>query len=468
MKTGYRFLIIAIIGLVLGAMAASTAYALPPGQDPRPTDSSGGGGNGSGGGDDDNNGGGSRTPQRTGETCATLTGQVINWGVGPMSGVGISLETGSWQLNAESGSDGNFGFGGMGVGMARLKVTLAPELGGSLSPLIQDAGVYLNCNAPTIANIAVHSGDTIQPPVTLELSAPAGITPGESTVIRARIRNGLPNDITNVILTNLMPPGLTPTKIDLASDTASNIQILDGGDDGQMAYVYLPSISSGMDENILITITAARDLRNNIQLKNTATLFYRESVAVQDSVELRVGGAPPPAVAPTATDTPETTPTAPITETETAEVTAPVEAAESPTATVQVAAVVAITATVEAAATPTVTVEVADMGDEFVPPGQMPTTGDDLADEFVAPPLQMPATGDDFADEFVAPPLHMPATGNDLADEFVAPPSLLPETGVNPALPQTLPNTGIGFLLPLLGMGFGGLAFALHQLRRRF
>lgn len=451
MKTGYRILIIAFIGLLLGAMVASTAYALPPGQDPRPPDN--GSGSSGGGNKDDGGNGGSSAPQHTADTCAALNGQVLSWGVGPMSGVGVSLETGSWQVAAVSDNDGNYAFGGLGVGIAHLKVALAPELGDSLTPLIQDAGVYLNCDTPTIANIAVYSGDSIQPPVTLELSAPTGVTPGKSTVIRARIKNGLPNDITNVILTNLMPPGLTPTKIDLASTTTGTAQILGNDTDGQMVYVYLPSITAGMDENILITVVAAPDLLTNIQLKNTATLFYRESVAVQDSIDLRVGSESLPAVAP-ATATPEATATTPITETGimTAETTA------TPVAT----------ATVQAEVTVTATVEAEDMGDEFVPPGKMPTTGDDLTDEFVAPPSQMPTTGDDLADEFVAPPSSLPTTGDDFADEFVAPPGLLPETGVDVTMPQTLPNTGIGFLLPLVGMGFGGLAFALHQLRRRF
>ncbi len=446
MKTRYRFLTISLIGLLLGVMVASTVYALPPGQDPRPPDN--GGDSGSGGSSSgDSNGGNGNGQQSSSVTCAALNGQVLSWGVGPMSGVGVSLETGSWQIAAVSGSEGGYAFGGMGMGVARLKVALAPELGGNLTPLIQDAGVYLNCNAPTIANIAVYSGKSIRPPVTLELSAATGLTRGKDTVIRARIKNSLPNGITNVILTSLMPSGLTPTKIDFTDNTAQAVEILDDGAGGQMVYIYYDSIAAGKAENISITVNAASDLRVNGPLKNTATLFYRESVAVQDSIDMAVDGAPLPAAAPATA-----TPTLPITETVAGETAATplVTTTVAAEATAAVSVTVTATPTLQAPATPTATVQADDLSDEFVPPSQMPTTGDNDAAEFVAPPS------------------HMPTTGDDSSAEFVAPPGLLPETGVDPTLPQTLPNTGIGFLLPLLGMGFGGLAFALHQLRRRF
>jgi hypothetical protein len=106
-------------------------------------------------------------------------------------------------------------------------------------------------------------------------------------------------------------------------------------------------------------------------------------------------------------------------------------AVASPTATPVATTTQTAPITETATPAPEPTEEAADMGEEFVPPNNMPTTGDVFEDEFLPPP------------------------------------SLLPETGADYSLPQTLPDTGVGLLLPLLGVGFGGLAFTLHHLRRR-
>jgi hypothetical protein len=69
-----------------------------------------------------------------------MLGQVLNWGFGPQSDVGIELKTGSWQASTTSGSDGNYGLGGLGVGIATLRVAVPPALWAELQPLVQDAG----------------------------------------------------------------------------------------------------------------------------------------------------------------------------------------------------------------------------------------------------------------------------------------------------------------------------------------
>ena len=141
-------------------------------------------------------------------TCASLAGQVINWGAGGEGGVTTELKDGSWQVSTISATDGNYGFGGLGIGAAKLHVTLAPELTESLQPNVQDAGIYLNCDYATIANIAV-SGAVVNPPATISMSAGrTALGPGDRTQIMLTINNGLPTDITNVVVTNIIPQGL--------------------------------------------------------------------------------------------------------------------------------------------------------------------------------------------------------------------------------------------------------------------
>ncbi|MEW5961310.1 MAG: hypothetical protein AB1801_26610, partial [Chloroflexota bacterium] len=195
----------------LGLLLVSAAQA----QDPRPPVDKGGGGNGGGNGGSPpsgiggggGGGGGSAT-----SACASVSGQVINWGFGPQQGVGVELKTGSWQAATASASDGNYSLGGLGVGVARLNVAIAPALTGELQPAVQDAGVYLNCNFPTVANLAV-SGSEIEAPVSLEMAGPTGLAADSSIPLRLTVKNGLPNEITNVIVTDLMPAGLVAVEV---------------------------------------------------------------------------------------------------------------------------------------------------------------------------------------------------------------------------------------------------------------
>ena len=399
--------------LVAGLVFLTTAQAAPPAQDPLPTvgfetpasqdprppvdDGTGGvGGQGDGG----DGGGGSDT------RCASLSGQIIHWGIGGIAGVGAELRTGSWQTAATSASDGNYGFGGLGVGIARLRIALAP--GQQLTPSIQDAGVYLNCNYPIIANVAVYSGSDFDPPATIDLSAPATVLAGTETALKVTIKNDLPNDITNVVVTDLLPEALTPLEITTSSNSGAETQIINGGADGQLAVIFFERLSSGAEVNIFINVLAAEGLSSGDEINNKATLFYRESVAVQDGITLTVGaeGEPEPTEVP-ATE-PATFPTP--------EAAAPATPEAEPRATPA-----AVTGT-----TPVSPTTETGEDESFVPPDNMPRTGD----SFLPPPALLPTTGEETL-------------------------QLLPETGLSP------------FWIPVGGVVLVGLAFICHRLRSR-
>lgn len=364
MNPYYKSLTILLAGLLLGVLLAGPVYA----QDPRPpTDGAGGGTtSGNGGGGNGQNGGTA--------ACAAIKGQVLSWGQGGLGEIGVVLKTGSWQVDTASASDGNYGFGGLGVGIARLQLTLPPAEVGLREPLVQDAAVYLSCDHPVIANLAVYSGPRPTPPASIQLSAPANLMPGQNTVLRLVVKNSLPTDITNVIVTNLMPPGLTAVEATAAENSRSSVQIINGGPDGQLVYAYLDRMPSGAEENFLITVAASPDLATGSQVRNTASLFYAESAGDQDWIDFTVGagGLIVPAAEETAT---------PIVQ---AEAATPPPAATAP------------------AAAPAATPE-ADQGEEFVPPPVMPKTGE----EFFPPPSLLPETGTDF----LAIPTTLPETG---------------------------------------------------------
>ncbi len=410
-KRGLNLLkIITAVMLLLGTVFLSVVSAGPPAQgaDPRPGGGGGGGSGGGSGADDDGDGSGGTDDI---SACASLVGQVINWGFGGEGGVTAELQTGSWQLTTISATDGNYRFGGLGVGATNLHIALSPEQTERLQPLIQDAGVYLSCEFPIVANIALYGGADIDPPATIEMSASrTTIGPGQQANITLTIDNDLPNDITSVVVTDLFPPGLIPVNVSTSSATGA-AQIVDAYGEGQLVVVNLDKMATGAQETINITVVADEELTSRFQFNNKATLFYRESVAHQDSLDFTIGTGTliVPAAAPTATPIPADSFAAPTPESE-------------PAVTATVVATDVISPTPIAEAEETEAEE-----DDFVPPGGLPKTG----------------------------------------DNFLPPPVLLPVTGQETILyiPDQLPNTGLSPVLPLSGLGFAGLAFALHRLR---
>jgi hypothetical protein len=65
------------------------------------------------------------------------------------------------------------------------------------------------------------------------------------------------------------------------------VQIINGGDDGQVLVAYLDSVASGATVKVKLTIRAVEDTPFT-DISNTASVFYRESVADQTSLDLTV------------------------------------------------------------------------------------------------------------------------------------------------------------------------------------
>ncbi len=445
----YGFLI-AVISLFVAMnlwFVVTPVKSAPPLSPPvRPTvrpGDGGSGGNGGGGGGAGGNGGNGDGGGPSAGGCASVSGEVINWGFGPQQGVGVELKSGSWQTATASASDGKYGLGGLGVGVAKLNMAVAPSLASELQPTVQDAGLYLNCSFATIANLAV-SGSEIQPPATIEMSGPTSLTAASTVPIRLTVKNGLPNEITNVIVTDLMPTGLVALEVKAAAVDESNAQIVDAGEDGQLVVVYLDKLAAGAETNIFITVTAAAEIPANTPITNQATLFYRESVAAQASLDLTVSGSSIPIPA----------------------------------------AVVREGEAEEAAAVETEAEETAD--EAFVPPGQAPTTGGELAPAAAAAeaeseqgfiePDDMPTTGGEItlveADSLPGPQIaDEPLIVQDLAEVAVGNDDpALAETGNQAeqiaATTQPSPVTFVSALLLLAVLiGLGGFSFSARHAR---
>ena len=278
------YLTLALIAMIVGgALLATPAQAAPPAQDPRPPFIPPGGDNGSG--DSPGSSGGSRDDTPAAITCGSLSGEVLNWGFRPEPGILTQLASGSWEMSENTNSDGRYSFGSLGVGVASLNIPRAP--GEVLRAWTSDAAVYLTCDYPTIANLALYSGDTIEPPATIKMSAESQVISwNRETEITLTVENTLPTAISNVIVTNLMPPGLKAVEVIAPSDDLQeNMQIVDGGDDGQLVVAYLDTVPAQDEMSVVVVVTAIEDTPF-VNPINTATLFYRESVADQTSLDL--------------------------------------------------------------------------------------------------------------------------------------------------------------------------------------
>ncbi|MCB0208735.1 MAG: hypothetical protein KDJ52_05380 [Anaerolineae bacterium] len=368
-----------IFVLLWGAFSyVSVSQAAPLPQDPRPSDGDSGEGGGGGG-----DGGSDSSDSSASETrCASLQGDVIHWGVGAMAGIGSKLSTGSWEISATSSSDGKYSLGGLGVGIATLHVDIPPAMQDTLTPLIQNAGVYLNCDYPTIANLAIYSGSEIDPPATIELTGPKNLSSGNEIPIKVTIKNNLPNDITNVIVTSLMPSGLIATNVEAAAAEEDQLKIINGGADGQLVAAFLDTVASGDELNLFITVTVDDDAEVSGSVQQIATLFYRESAAAQAAIDFTIGSDNGAA------------PVAPLVEPVVVTPTLVISAAQ--TTPTETPAAVEAEATTEAMAMPTVepTVE-AESDEDFVPPNGLPKTGDTEMEEVTEPipPDMLPVTG---------------------------------------------------------------------------
>jgi hypothetical protein len=285
-QLGLRILVMVILGVI----SAPIVQAAPPAQDPRPPVNRGG---------DEVKG--DRGEGTAGLDCAALSGEIINWGYRPEPDILTRLQAGGWEVSTLSGNDGKYNFTGLGVGLARLNVILAPQAG--LKPLTADAVVYLNCEHPVVANLGVYSGPAAEPPVSLSMTASSRtIAAGSESTISLTVANELPTDISQVVVTNLMPEGLLAWQ----SAPAEKSQIIPVGADGQLVVAYLDTVAAGEQVEVVITVSAVEDTPVS-EVSNTATLFYRESVAVQASLNLAVQGSGGPVIPAALQETDSTT-----------------------------------------------------------------------------------------------------------------------------------------------------------------
>jgi uncharacterized repeat protein (TIGR01451 family) len=281
---------------------AQPAAGVTPPQQGRPTlpppqpSGPGGGGSEEGGG-------------APGENCAGVRGTVINWGYQNEPGVVLRLSDGGWETTQVSSTDGQYQFGGLGQGVGFLSVDLSPGQAETLHPMADEVAIRLSCGLDVIANMGLYSGSNRpDPPATLTMSASqASVLPGQKATFYLKLKNGMPNAISHVSVTDYLPEGLTVSDVATSSGEAEVVE-------GRMVTVNIGDLAQGDQLAMQIVVQADPGLRYGTQLRNTASLLYAESAADQAWTSLVVGSpaaiTPAPVAvspAPSATPTPVAT-----------------------------------------------------------------------------------------------------------------------------------------------------------------
>jgi uncharacterized repeat protein (TIGR01451 family) len=239
------------------------------------------------------------------DRCAGLHGTVVNWGFHNEPGVTVRLGDGGWEVVQITSTDGRYGFGSLGEGMAFLKTDLTAGQAKTLHLMVGDVAIRLRCDLDIIANLGLYSSPQRPAlPATLTMRvAPSALLPGKTATFYLTLKNGMPNPISHVFVTDYLPDGL---KVINVVATRGSVEVLNG----QMVTVAVGGVPQGGEETVQIVAQADPALANGTRLKNTASLLYAESVADQAAVTLVVGGgqAGAPSLSLTQAPTPTATP----------------------------------------------------------------------------------------------------------------------------------------------------------------
>ena len=215
----------------------------------------------------------------TDDNCASVYGSVILWGVGGQGEIGLALRDGGWGTHTASSGDGHYNFGALGVGAGVLSI----ETGlAELTPMVDQAAIPLSCDFPIQANIGLYgSGERPTPPGQLTMRADTQfISPGDQATFTLQIKNTLPNPISQVLLTDLFPAGLTIVD---AQTSQGKVEI----HDQNLLAIQVGSVPEAGTVTVVVKVKATDDLTTE-RIQNRATLFYAESVADQATLDLTV------------------------------------------------------------------------------------------------------------------------------------------------------------------------------------
>jgi len=219
-----------------------------------------------------------------------LHGQVWKWEQEPVGQIAVRLQGQDWSVQTTTDMAGQYAFDGLGQGIALLNLVLSE----GFLPLTTDVAVRLGYVSDLTVNLGFYAaGETPAPSPAPVLTADRATTsPGETVVYRihARYEADASSALSNVLLTDLLPEGMTVISVETSRgsvETWSNLVTVDVGE-------FVPG------EEVTVTLTArvADDLADGMTLTNRATLISNERPATQSAAVTITVGQGSPAVLP--------------------------------------------------------------------------------------------------------------------------------------------------------------------------
>lgn len=202
----------------------------------------------------------------------------------------VHLRGQDWRVQTTTDITGQYAFDGLGQGIALLNLVLSE----GFLPLTTDVAVRLGYVSDLTVNLGFYAaGETPDPSPAPVLTADRATTsPGETVVYRihARYEADAGSALSNVLLTDLLPEGMTVTSVETnrgSVETWGNLVTVDVGE-------FVPG------EEVTVTLTArvADDLADGMTLTNRATLISSEGLATQSAAVTITVGQGSPAVLP--------------------------------------------------------------------------------------------------------------------------------------------------------------------------
>jgi uncharacterized repeat protein (TIGR01451 family) len=209
----------------------------------------------------------------------TVKGLVVNWAYRNEVNYPVSLGGGGWNVEARTDNNAQFMFQTLGQGIAVLNPIIAK--GSGQHAMAPDLAVPVTGPADRMINVGIYGGDQYPTglPMAVEMKPSAlKVNPGEEVQFVVDVKNTMPHTVHEVMVTDLLPPGLTPTYIESSIGTPWI--------GGQFAAASIGSLDQNQGAVVTITAQLAADAAPDRALTTRANVIYQESVALQASATI--------------------------------------------------------------------------------------------------------------------------------------------------------------------------------------
>ena len=144
-----------------------------------------------------------------------VKGMVVNWAYRNEADFPVNLSGGGWSVEAKTDGNAQFAFQTLGEGVAVLNPIIAK--GSGLHPMTVDLAFPVSGPADRTINVGLYGGSQYPTglPMSIQMkpSAPR-VDPGGEVQFVVDVKNEMPHTVHEVMVTDLMPDGLTPTYIE--------------------------------------------------------------------------------------------------------------------------------------------------------------------------------------------------------------------------------------------------------------